>query len=236
MFIFQNGQNSFSCGPPLFGLFWSVKYVNSGQKLPIKTNHHTFLESGHPDVTKNQYYVLSSKGSQKQVSAPGRIPVCRGVYIHYFKIDSPILCCSLFPEFYLITQLRINKTVNKHTVNYHPSPSQLISRIHPLMFLWTPKAFIRIFLELFPKLVYSTMVAEKFQIYGVRITANTFVSQKIESLHFYSWPQLKVCPRFVSFSHKQMGITHSTHSSVFWRCYLLRRKGAGLWSWKNYQN
>ena len=75
---------------PSFGLFWSVKYVNFGQKLPIKTNHYTFLESIHPDVTKNPYYVLSSKGSQKQVSAPGRIPVCRGVYIHYFKINSSL--------------------------------------------------------------------------------------------------------------------------------------------------
>ena len=36
------------------------------------------------------------------------------------------------------------------------------------------------------------MVAEKFQIYGVKITGkyiNTFVSQKIESVHFYSCPK-----------------------------------------------
>ena len=32
--------------------------------------------------------------------------------------------------------------VNKHTVDYHPIPSQLISRIHPLIFLWTPKGFM----------------------------------------------------------------------------------------------
>ena len=57
--------------------------------------------------------------------------------------------------------------VNKHTVNYHASPSQLISRIH---------------IQFFPKPLYSTMVAEKFQIYSVKITANTFVSQKIESV------------------------------------------------------
>ena len=41
------------------------------------------------------------------------------------------------------------------------------------------------------------MVAEKFQIYSVWLTANTFVSQKFESVHFYSCPQLKVFPRFV---------------------------------------
>ena len=32
------------------------------------------------------------------------------------------------------------------------------------------------------------MVAEKFQIYSVKITANTFASQKIEAVHFYSCP------------------------------------------------
>ena len=31
------------------------------------------------------------------------------------------------------------------------------------------------------------MVAEKFQIYSVKITANTFASQKIEAVHFYSY-------------------------------------------------
>ena len=52
--------------------------------------------------------------------------------------------------------------VNKNTADYQPSPSQLISRIQPLIFLWTPKGFIRIFFEFFPKPVYSTMVTEKF--------------------------------------------------------------------------
>ena len=46
IFVFENGQNSFSCSPP-FGPFWSVQYVNFGQKLPIRTTHHTFLESRH---------------------------------------------------------------------------------------------------------------------------------------------------------------------------------------------
>ena len=70
IFIFGNSQNSFSCGVP-FGPFWSVKYLNFGQKLPIRTTHHTFLESRHPEVTKNQYYVLSPEWRQKKVSAHG---------------------------------------------------------------------------------------------------------------------------------------------------------------------
>ena len=70
IFIFGNSQNSFTFGPP-FGPFWSVKYLNFGQKLPIRTTHHTFLESRHPEVTKNQYYVLSPEWRQKKVSAHG---------------------------------------------------------------------------------------------------------------------------------------------------------------------
>ena len=36
-----------------FGLFWSVKYFNFEQKLPIRTGHYIFLESRHSEVTIN---------------------------------------------------------------------------------------------------------------------------------------------------------------------------------------
>ena len=70
IFVFENSQKSFSCDP-LFRPFWSVKWLNFSQKLPFRTAHHTFLESRHPEVTKNPYYVLSPKGSQKKESAHG---------------------------------------------------------------------------------------------------------------------------------------------------------------------
>ena len=41
------------------------------------------------------------------------------------------------------------------------------------------------------------MVAEKFQIYSVKNTANTFVIQKIESFQFYSCPQAKLSQFFM---------------------------------------
>ena len=66
--MFQNSQNPFTCGPS-FGPFWSVKYLNFGQNLPIWTAHPTFLESEHPEVTKSLYYVLFLKGSQKSISS-----------------------------------------------------------------------------------------------------------------------------------------------------------------------
>ena len=65
MIPFENSQNSFSCGPPL-GPFWHVKHLNFRQKLP--KDHHTLLESRHTEVTKNPYYVLPLKESQKNVS------------------------------------------------------------------------------------------------------------------------------------------------------------------------
>ena len=47
IFVSENGQNLFSCDPP-FGPFWSVKYLNLGQKLLIQTSRHTFLQSRQP--------------------------------------------------------------------------------------------------------------------------------------------------------------------------------------------
>ena len=81
---------------------------------------------------------------------------------------------------YLNPQVRINKMVNEHTVDYHPSPSELTSRIHPLIFLCIPKGFIfcpECFLNFF-KPVFHTMVAEKFQIHGVKITGKCMCESK----------------------------------------------------------
>ena len=68
IFVFENSQNPFPCGPPL-GPFWSVKYLNFEQKLPIRTIHHNFLESRHTEVTKYPHYILSPEWSQKKISS-----------------------------------------------------------------------------------------------------------------------------------------------------------------------
>ena len=125
-----------------------------------------------------------------------------------FQNQSPIFYCPLFSENYLNPQVRINKMVNKYTVDYHPNPSQLISRIHTLYFYGLQMGW-SLFLEFFPKPIYSTLVAEKFQVYSVKTTANAFVSQKIKSLHFYSCSQAKFSLRFLSLSYRQTGIVHS---------------------------
>ena len=73
----------------------------------------------------------------------GQIPFILpcGLY-HLFQNQRAHFLVPLFFEKNLNRQVRINKTGNKHTVDYLPSPSKLTSRIHPLIFLWTPKRFI----------------------------------------------------------------------------------------------
>ena len=81
----------------------------------------------------------------------------------------------------------------KHTVNYHPRPSEFTSKIYfYLIVLWTPKRFIssEYFFIFFLKPGYPTMVTKKFQIHGIKME-NTFVSK--ESV--YSCPQAQLCPR-----------------------------------------
>ena len=56
IFVFGTTQNSVSCGA-LCGPFWSAKYLNLGQKLL----------SGHTNISKNPYCVLSLKVRRKRL-------------------------------------------------------------------------------------------------------------------------------------------------------------------------
>ena len=120
--------------------------------------------------------------------------------ISYFKINAPIFWCPPFSENYLNPQVRINKIVNKHSVDYYSSLSQLTSRIHPLIFLWTSKGFIspESYLNFFLNLHISPWLRKSFKFLILRLLANTSVSQKIEVIYFYSCPQVKLSHRFLS--------------------------------------
>ena len=52
----------------------------------------------------------------------------------------------------------------------------------------------KIFLEFFLKPVYRTIVVESFKFMVLRLLENPFVSQKIKSVHFYSYTQSKLYP------------------------------------------
>ena len=136
-----------------------------------------------------------------------------------FQNQSPIFCCPLFSENYLNPQARIKIIVNKHTVDYHPGPSELISRIDILIFLWAPKGFIstEFFWNFFLNLYIPPWLQKSFK-FSVKITANTFVSQKIDSVHFYHYPQGR---RELPIPPKQS----------FLKIFLPDKKGGrGLWS------
>ena len=62
--------------------------------------------------------------------------------------------------------------VNKYTVNYHPSLSELTSRIHPVIFLWTPKGFIFLecFLNFFSNLYIPPWCGKNYGVNGVKVT------------------------------------------------------------------
>ena len=71
------------------------------------------------------------------------------------------------------------------------------------------------------------MFAEKFQIYNVETTGNIFVSQKIESVQFYSCPQAKLSPRFLSLFPRQTGITHTSRTAFSEDIFFPEQKEGG---------
>ena len=96
--------------------------------------------------------------------------LCIGASIPHFKINAPFFYRPLFLE-YANLWARINKVVNEHIVDYHPSPSVLTSRIYCLIcLLLRALSFSRTFVVFSNKPEYSTTVSGNFQIYGVQVT------------------------------------------------------------------
>ena len=144
----------------------------------------------------------------------------------YFKISNPIFCCPLFSENYHNPQVRINKMVNKHTVDYHPSHSQLIWRIHAVIFLWTPKWFVspESFLDFFLSLHIPLWLRESFKFIVLRLLANTFVSTPI-----FFIPPSKTLPQVFIITPRQKEITHYSWTAFSEDLFFPSRKGAGYY-------
>ena len=140
-----------------------------------------------------------------------------------FQNQSPIFCCPLFSENYLNPQARINKMVNKHTVDYHPSSSQLISRIHPLIFLWTPKGHIspESFLNFFLNLYIPPWLRKSFKFIVLRLLQIHLRVKKLKLFIFTHAPPppAKLSPWFLSLSSRQTGIAHSSRTAFFLRYF-----------------
>ena len=67
-FCIETSQNSFSCGLP-FRRFRFIKYLNFGRKLPIRTAHHTFLESRQPRLLKVHIIFCPQRRAKKGISS-----------------------------------------------------------------------------------------------------------------------------------------------------------------------
>ena len=165
------------------------------------------------------------QGEPKKVSAHVLIPVCRGVYIHYFKINPLIFCCPLFSENYVNPQFRINKMVNKHTVDYYPTSSQLISRIHPLIFLWTPKGHIspESFLNFFLNLYIPPWLWKSFKVIVLRLLQYICESKNWICSFLIMPPSKTLSQVFIIILQADENCPFLPNS-VFWRHFFLRRK------------
>ena len=90
------------------------------------------------------------------------------------------------PLFWIISQPSSQDQLNGKRTYYHdhPFPSELASQIQSLIFLWTPRGFSLqntswIFSQTcISHQLYPTMVAEKFQIYNVKITGRYICETK----------------------------------------------------------
>ena len=94
----------------------------------------------------------------------------------------------------------------------------------------------RISPEFFLKPVYPTMVPESFKFIVLRLLENIFVSQELNLFIFFSCPQAKFFPKFLS-SPLQTEWNYSFFpNSVFWKSIFPQQKGEGkiLWSWKKW--
>ena len=105
--------------------------------------------------------------------------------------------------------------VNEHTVDYHPSSSESTWSIHSLIFQWTPEGFISP--EHFVKPVYPTMFAEKFQIYGIKVTGKYICESKNWICSFLLMYPSKTFPQVLLISPQAEGNYKFLLNSVLWK-------------------
>ena len=160
--------------------------------------------------------------------------VCRGIYVPCFKL-TPTL--SAAP--YFINKIRINTVVNKHTVDYQPSPSGLTSRIHPLIFRWRPQGSISpdnswIFSQ---TCIFhhgeNFSYGENFQIYGVKITGKCICqSKKLIFLFIFSCPWANSLQILIITPTGRKILHISPRQLFFWKSWYKKGRARNLWAEK----
>ena len=122
---------------------------------------------------------MSPKWCQKNVSANGLIPVCRGTYIPYFKINPPLYAVLSF--------LKIISTV---TVTY--------CRLSIIIFLWTSKGFIspESFLNFLLNLYISPWLRKSLKFIVLRLLQIHLWVKKLNLFNFTHAPMQNSPPSF----------------------------------------
>ena len=111
IWISWNEKSFFDEIKSIFHSFWRAIIWQKNKNL-IKNSGHKLWK----------LFFVTKKLIKKQTSSAWNflqppIPVWRSAYIPYFKISASILWCPLFSENYLNPQVRVNKMVNKHTID-----------------------------------------------------------------------------------------------------------------------
>ena len=148
-----------------------------------------------------------------------------------FQNQSSIFCCSLFSENYLNPRARINKIVNKHTVDYHPSPSQLISRIRTLIFLWTPKGFIspESFLNIFLNLHIPPWLQKSFNLV-FRLLQTDLCVKKLSLFMFTHAPKQNSTAGFYHYPPGRRDLPIPPEQCFLKIFFPEKKGGRGIWS------
>ena len=156
-------------------------------------------------------------GEPKKVSDYGLLPVCGGVYIHYFKINSPTFCYPLFSENYLNPWVRINKIVNK-------------CQLPIIIFLWTRKGFIspESFLNFLLNLDIPPWLPKSFKFIVLRLLQIHLWVKKLNLFNFTHAPSKTLPQVFISIPQAD-GNCPFLPNSIFWRYFILSRK---IMKWK----
>ena len=130
---------------------------------------------------------------------------------------------------------------SKHTVDYHPSPSQFFSRIHAVIFLWackgfiSPKSFLNFFLNFY---LYSTMFVRNLIVYLIvlRLLQIHLWVKKLNLFFFNHALKKNSPPGFYYYLPGRREFPIPPEQCVL-KIFFPEEKGErGLWSGKNYQN
>ena len=111
------------------------RFVDSEPQLDKSNEFNNQGMKGQVKRAFNSYFLCYKKTSKNSRPLHPPIQVYSRCLSSLFQYQRFLM---LPPSEHLNTQVRINKRVNSV---YHPSPTRFTSRIHPLIFLYTPQGF-----------------------------------------------------------------------------------------------